>query len=168
MTEGYTGRRRGAPGTSSGKPRRGKAEPESRRNARKTRVRTPPRAGRRPSGARAVSARNSSVLPKPRPASIVSAWVRAGNLFHQPVKPVKPRCAVEEHKGALAGDRADPVGLAHLQGARGERARGGAAVEPNPLDARFHALLNQQVSHGGRRHPQGAIDRGLGGPSEGG
>src|ERR1035438_9083688 len=133
MPEGYTGRRRGAPGTSSGKPRRGKAEPESRRNARKTRVRTPHKAGRRPSGARAVSARNSSVLPKPRPALIVSAWVRAGNLFHQPVKPVKPGCAVQEHKGALAGDRADPVGLAHLQGARGERPRGGAAVEPNPL-----------------------------------
>src|ERR1039457_5534691 len=111
MPEGYTGRRRGAPGTSSGKPRRGKAEPESRRNARKTRVRTPHKAGRRPSGARAVSARNSSVLPKPRPALIVSTWVRAGNLFHQPVK---PGCAVQEHKGAFAGDRADPVGLAHL------------------------------------------------------
>src|ERR1019366_10646642 len=158
MPEGYTGGRRGAPVTSPGKPRRGKAELESWRSGRMQRARTPPRAGRRPSGARAVSARNSSVLPKPRPALIVSAWVRAGNLLHQPVKPVKPGGTVQKHKGALAGDRADPVGLAHLQGAGGERARGGAAVEPNPLDARFHALLNQRAGHGRGRHQQDAID----------
>src|ERR1019366_8753232 len=48
------------------------------------------------------------------PALIVSTRICSDNLLHQSVESVKPGCAVKEHKGALAWDRADPVGLAAL------------------------------------------------------